>query len=229
MRLDATLLAIAFAAVLAWMYVRNRNRVRDDRARIFDDCVTLFSDIEITQDHINFPVLTGRYGDLDVKLEPLVDHIAVRKIPSLWLMVTVKTPIPHKGSLDYLVRPQNIEFYSPASQLMTAVDIPPTWPQHAVLRTNSVRQMPPLDIVGAHIGMFDEPKMKELLITPRGVRVVYQLDQAARSYYMVLRQLRFENFIIDPQLAEHLLGLAIGVAEDLQNVSSTPNRITADG
>ena len=216
MRLDAAILALVFIGVLGWMYVRNRNAVRRERSKIFERCDVLFTDAEITQDDINFPVLKGKYGDWHIKLEPIVDHIAVRKIPSIWLLVTVMTPIPFTGSLDFLVRPQNIEFYSPSSLLKTDLNIPEGWPKHAVLRTDDQHNIPPQHLLDPHIALFEEPKMKELLVTARGVRLVYQLDQAARSHYMVLRQLLFENFIIAPELAKHLLESAISIAKDLQ-------------
>lgn len=219
-RLDATLLSLLLVAVLVWIYIRNRQSVRQERAGIYNACRELFQDVKVSQDDINFPVLQGKYRAWDVELVPIVDHIAVRKIPSLWLQVTVKTPVPFDGTVDFLVRPQNVEFYSPSSLLDTDLQVPKGWPAHAVLRTDNIDAMPPEELITPHMTLFEDEKMKELLITPRGVRLVYQLDQATRSHYMVLRQLRFENFKIAPQLAGHLLDGAIAIAETLKTAEA---------
>ncbi len=220
-RLDATLLTLALFCVLAWIYIRNRKAVRLQRSKIYEQCLGLFTNVEISQDEINFPVMRGKYGNWNIAIVPIVDHVAVRKIPSLWLQVTVETPIPYEGSIDFLVRPQNVEFYSPSSILRLNLEVPEGWPDHAVLRTDNIEAMPPEAEITPHMSIFEEPKMKELLITPRGVRLVYQLDQATRSHYMVLRQLRFENFVIDPELASHLLDSAIAIAETLKKTDTT--------
>ena len=70
-----------------------------------------------------------------MEVEPLVDHVAFRKIPSLWVLVTVFGEIPYGGVFDLLVRPQNVEFYSPSSTLGTIIPNPPGWPREATLRT----------------------------------------------------------------------------------------------
>jgi hypothetical protein len=44
-----------------------------------------------------------------------------------------------------------------------------------------------------HMSLFEQPQAKELLVSPAGVRVVYQLAQGERAYYAVFRSLRFAN------------------------------------
>jgi hypothetical protein len=59
--------------------------------------------------------------------------------------------------------------------------------------------------------MFDDPKTKELVVSPRGVRIVYQASQGERAYYMVLRQPEFGEARLPVALARRLLELAIAV------------------
>lgn len=215
MRYEIVALAASLAAILVYIYWRDRRRLRDNRAAMYGDCAHLFEDLRVVQDDVNFPVLTGRYRGYRVKLEPIADYLAFRKIPSLWLQATVYCDNPNRGAFDFLVRPQNVEFWSPAWQLETSLPTPPGWPAFAIARTDDPDGLPPLDKLQPHGVMFDDEKVKELLVTSKGVRIVYQADQAERAYYMVLRQLVFENFRLSPDLVTRLLDRAISIHEDI--------------
>jgi hypothetical protein len=215
MRYDLLALTLVFLAVLWFMHRRHRAAVKAQRASVFEACLPLFESYRVTQDDIDFPVLTGRYRGYPVRLQPIVDHVAVRKLPSLWLLVTVQGDIPYEGVFDFLVRPMNTEFYSPSASLGAEIEIPPGWPQHAAMRSDAPERMPPLDLLRPHIALFDDPKMKEFLVTPRGVRLVYQANEAARAYYLVLRQAQFEDIVIPAGLVRRLLESAIAVHQTL--------------
>jgi hypothetical protein len=66
--------------------------------------------------------------------------------------------------------------------------------------------------VESQIAAFDDPRMKELVITPRGVRLVYQAAQGERADYLVLRQARFAQERGDAELVKSLLDRAIAIA-----------------
>lgn len=215
MRYEILALAAVLVAILVLMYRRDRRRLRDSRAAMYEDCAYLFDDVRIVQDDVNFPVLTGRYRGFGIKLEPIADYMAFRKIPSLWLLATVYGDIPWKGAFDFLVRPQNVEFWSPAWQMETQLPLPPGWPEFAIGRSDGRGEPPPIEKLQPHGTLFKDEKAKELLITPKGVRIVYQADQAERAHYMVLRQLVFEHFRLDPGLVVKLLDRAISIHEDL--------------
>jgi len=215
MRYEIIALAAVLVAILVFMFRRDRRRLRDSRAAMYRDCAHLFDEPRVVQDDVNFPVLEGQYHGYRVKLEPIADYLAFRKIPSLWLLATVYCDNPHRGAFDFLVRPQNVEFWSPAWKMETSLAIPPGWPEFAIARTDGQGDIPPLDILRPHGELFTDEKVKELLVTPKGVRIVYQADQAERAYYMVLRQLVFEHFRLSPDLVTRLLNRAISIHEDL--------------
>lgn len=213
------LLAIVLGIFLWGMSRRAKKVIIESRKGIFDECIEIFSDATITQDSVNYPVLKAQHQGLNITIEPMIDHMAVRKIPALWLMVTIESPVKYSGVLDYLVRPHNHEFYSPSTHLDTRIDIPTNWPQHqALLKTDNINDIPPLDVIGRYVAReFNDTNSKELLITPKGVRIIYLLDQAARSHYMVLRQIVFENDRLEKELVEHLLSTLHELLNDLSN------------
>ncbi len=210
-RYDIAALCAAFAVALWLIYRRDRARKKAIRAAYFDDCKFLFEQCRIVQEGTDFPVLEGRYQGYQIRLEPVVDHMGVRKLPSLWLMVSLLGELPVPGMVDFLARPQNTEFYSPSAGLPISLRIPPDWPQHAILRTDIEDQSPPIALLRPHVGIFGDPKTKELLVTPRGVRIVYQASQGERAYYLVLRLPEFGEARLPETVARQLLEQVIAV------------------
>ncbi len=208
-------LTAAAAILLPALCMSNVRTERRRRGEFFADVLALFDRYRVTQNGLNFPVLEGTYRGFTVRLEPVLDDMGVRKIPSLWLKTTLLLPNPRRGVLDFIVRPQGIEFYSPSQDLRKRLDIPTAWPQHAILCTDEGGTPPSLETLTPHISAFDDQKIKELLITPRGVRLVYQAAQAERAEYLVLRQARFAQARLAPAVVARLLDKVIAVATDL--------------
>lgn len=216
MRYDALAVAALMGLALVSIHWRTRRTIRRARAAMFDGCLPLLEAYRVTQDGLGFPILEGRYRGHDVEIQPVVDHVAVRKLPSLWLLVTVRGPVAYEGTLDFLVRPLNVEFFSPSGTLEKRLPVPPGWPQHAWLRTDDPERMPPVERVAPHIQFFEDPRAKELLVTPRGVRLVYQGKEGQRAHYAVLRQVEFGDIAVPPELARSLLDRALALHQDLE-------------
>ena len=213
------LVTAAVVVVLAGWCMRNARAEHRRRGELFADCLSLFDSFRVTQEGAHFPVLEGRHRGFRVRLEPVLDDIGVRKVPSLWLKTTLLVANPDRGVLDFLVRPQGVELYSPSHDLERRLPIPDHWPQHAVLCTDVVGHAPDLARLSPHIGAFADPRTKELLVTPRGIRLVYQAAQARRSDYLVLRKARFAQARLDPRLVQALLDRVIAIAVDLDGIA----------
>ncbi|MEA2781959.1 MAG: hypothetical protein QOK29_3503 [Rhodospirillaceae bacterium] len=219
MRLDVLGIVVAAVLILAWLYRRDRERYRRLRGGFFADCLDLFQTYRVVQDDVDFPVLEGRYRGFDVRLEPIVDHITFRKIPSLWLKVTLLAPVAYTGVFDLLVRPRGSEFYSPIGDLEHRVPMPSGWPEDAEIRSDDPAGMPPIDRIAPHIRLFNDPRLKELLITPRGVRLVYQAQQAERAHYAVLRQIEFAEHRLPHGLARRLMEAVLEIHDSVTSMS----------
>jgi hypothetical protein len=96
-----------------------------------------------------------------------------------------------------------------------------------VARTDSPEPLPFLDVIEQRMPLFRDLKMKELLITPRGVRLVYRLSEGERGPYALLRQAVFEAARLDAELAQRLLRTLIALHQDLSmnphQANFTPN------
>src|SRR5689334_9318287 len=57
------------------------------------------------QGAVGYPQLVGRYRDLPVRLHPVIDTLAIRKLPSLWLLATIPEALPLRATFDLMMRP----------------------------------------------------------------------------------------------------------------------------
>lgn len=208
-------LACLALAGLVWAARHDHVRFRRQRGGLFEECGDLFDAYRVEQDGVDFPTLSGTYAGHRVLLEPIVDHVTFRKIPSLWLRVTLCAAVPHHGIFDLLARPRGGEFFSPFAELECELPTPKDWPYDAVIRVDDPALAPNTDQIAPHVGYFADGRMKELLVTPRGVRLVYQIAQAQRANYLVLRQLEFGELRVAPTLIARLLDAAVAVHRSL--------------
>ena len=210
---------IVLAALLVLLmfgkYQRDAKRKVLARSTVFDDCIGLLQQPQISQDKANLPVLHGQYVGYNISLNIVEDTIAWRKLPPLWLLVKVAANKPTSGSLDMIVRPANNEFYSPSWQWDGNLTIPPNWPQHAIIKYLHK----PIDMrLLEHIvpTLFSDLKMKELLIMPEFVRLTYMAKQADRGEYLIMRNAVYNETPIDKNTVEVLIKQAIEIRQTLE-------------
>lgn len=209
-------LATAFAVALVMLHRREREAFRAQRRTLFDGCFALFDHATLTQDDMAFPVLTGSYREHSVQIEPIVDQVVFRQVPSLWLVVSVRQDLPVGGTFDLLARRANVEFWSQAGALPLRVPLPQDWPIHTSLKSDRQASELPMGVLDPHVrALFSDPRSKELVVMPRGVRIVYQVQAADRSEYLVLRRATFRSAQVSVALLESLLERATAVCADL--------------
>ena len=220
MRIDVLIACLAAIAVLAWIYRRDKSRLERERAVLFDDVRGLLSDAEISRAAGEYPKLRGKYRGHDVSIDAVVDNIAVRKLPSLWLRVTVLTEIPYSGACDAMARAHNVEIFSPAGDMDHVLKLPAGWPDHLTVKSDDPGAMPPASRLTPHVAIFNDPWIKELLVSPRGVRIVRQAAQGSRAEYMVLRQAMFGPIKVPREQLAAMLDAAVALADDLKQPES---------
>ena len=140
-----------------------------------------------------------------------------RKIPSLWMQVTLFVKLPINGTVDILARVQNIEFFSPSDELEFALPVPAGWPQPIQFRSNAENHGLDVTRIEAIVRkMFTDGRIKELILTGRGVRVVYQLSQAEKSRYLVFRMAEFEDITVNPDFLRALMNGMLDLRDNIR-------------
>lgn len=209
-------LLAALGLLMFGKYQRDAKRKVLARNTVFDDCQTLLQNVQISQNKANLPVLQGSYGGYQVALSIVEDTVAWRKLPPLWLLVKVVANKPSVGSLDLIVRPAGNEFYSPSWQWDGNLTIPPTWPQHAIIK----HLHKPIDmrLLEQYVpALFADLKMKELLVMPEFVRLTYMAKQADRGEYLIMRNAVYSETPIEKAIVENLIKQAIEIRQTIEN------------
>ena len=207
---------VALGWLLLSKYQRDTQRLAQARSIVFDDCIGLLQQVQISQDKANLPVLQGNFAGFKITLNIVEDTIAWRKIPPLWLLVKVSANKISIGTLDIIVRPANNEFYSPSWQWDGNLKIPPNWPQHGIIK---YQQIPVnMALLEAQVpALFADESMKELLIMPNFVRLTYLAKQADRGEYLIMRNAVYNDAPIPCNVVEKLIKQAISIRQTLEN------------
>ena len=94
-----------------------RKELRDDlrqRRALLDAAAGLLDDARVTVGSDGYPRLAGTYGgDSRISLEVVPDSLVPRRLPQLWLRLTLLAPeAAPRPSIGVLARPIGTEFYS---------------------------------------------------------------------------------------------------------------------
>lgn len=210
-------LAAALALWLLWRLARaSRARTRA-RAAYFDALKPLFQGGETRLQPTGLPRMTGRRGDLAFDLQALPDALAFRKLPALWVMVSLPQAMPVTATLDLMARPSGAEPFSRFADLPVSLPCPAFLPEGVAARTDDARGVPPEQLLAVHAGLFADPKVKELLISPKGLRIVVLAEEADRGRYLIFRDAELALTPLAPERVAPLLDRLAALRDDLHN------------
>lgn len=216
----ATALAVVLLALLYRDFRRRQAAVREEPERLFSSVRGVLEETTLhAGEAAGMHRLEGRYRGHAVSLRTVADTLALRKLPSLWLMVTLPRTQPFAGTFDLMLRPAGQTTFSHFDFLPQTVPLPPGYPEEAVLRSDNPATMLPVEAALPHLKrIFADRQMKELLVTPKGLRLVRQLAEGDRARYGVFRQAEFGGVEIDATLLRHMLDMLITLQEDIDRM-----------
>ena len=214
----------AVAAAIAYFIIKRTmakaERQRQIPNRLFAEVAALFTDPAIKLgESLGSHVLTGIYDNHQFEIKTITDTLNTRKLPSLWLMITLKSPIPIKHTLDMMLRPAGPSTFSNFDFLPFIIVAPSGFPEQAVLHSDEDHSPFDLNLLKHLLSFFKNPRAKEFLATPNGLRFVTQLGEAERARYLVAREARFESTTIDANETKHALELLLALKNNLQQHS----------
>jgi len=214
--------AAALALYLFRRYRREREKRHDEPGRFFRGAIEVLEDARFeATGTIGYPRLAGRYRGLAVQVLPVVDTLATRRLPALWLLVTLQGALPLKARFDLMMRPAGPTTFSNFDLLPFTLEKPAGFPEHAILKTDDPQHPVPTQVLAPHLDVFLDTRAKELLITPTGVRLVWLLAEASRARYGVLREADFGGADLDPILLRGLLDRLVAIRQSVLDWSRT--------
>ncbi len=205
-------LAGAGLALLAGVAGMERRRIRSSRRKLLDACLRLFEEARLEHGEDGFPRLRGRIGGSRVVVELIPDMMTIRRLPQLWMSVTLTEPVPVESGFAVLVRPSGADFFSLTEHFHATLRVPDGFPETSLVRGQSPGATKVLAAVAPLVAtLLADPKVKEVAVTPNGVRAIRQVAEGRRGDYLLLRQSAFELERVEPgvmlDLADFLLTL----------------------
>jgi len=185
------------------------------RAGYLDLCAPLFTAPRIGRAPTGFARLAGQFRGWEFDIQALPDALTYRKLPSLWLLVTIPAPMPVAATLDIMRRPIGGETFSHFDRLDDQVVAPPGLPPDAVLRTDDAARLPPAELLADHFAVLSAERAKELVISPKGLRLTWLAEEADRARYLLFRDAELGMTPLGPAVLSPLLGHLSGLAEAL--------------
>lgn len=223
--LMALLAALAGTGFLYVLY-RHRQEARaraGRRAAFLDEVQTLFSGGLKKVNLDGFPRISGEYEGFTFDIQAVPDTLNVRKLPTLWLLVSLPMPLPVTSTFDMMMRPRGVETFSNHSRLPVQITVDAAFPHDCTVRTDDPQGLPPRDLLLRHLAMFDDPRAKELIISPRGLRIVWLAEEAQRGRYLIFRDSEMGLTPFPAAAAKPLLDYLIALRKDiLASTETTP-------
>lgn len=182
----AAVLALT-ALWLAWTTLQASRTRKTARAAFFSAITPLFDRVTTRIEPTGFPRLTAHLGPHAFDLQATPDSLTFRKLPALWVMLTLPEPGLAQATLDIMARPAGGEPFSHYARLPQSLPCPPSLPEGTGLRSDNAALVPPEALLAPHLGLFADPKVKELVISPKGLRLVVLADEAERGRYLIFR------------------------------------------
>ena len=156
-------------------------------AAYFCQSAPVLTDIRKQLQPTGFPRVAGRYHGLSVDLQALPDTLTFRKLPALWVMVTLTEPQPLTGETHIMARASGLETFSTYAQMPVEVTLPISFPPDCTLRCTDADALPAPEVMAKLASLFTNPTVKEAVLSPKGLRLVVLAEEADRTPYLIFR------------------------------------------
>jgi hypothetical protein len=208
--------AMALTALwLAWTTFKATASRRSARAAFFSAVEPLFDRVTTRVEPTGFPRLTAHLGPHAFDLQATPDSLTFRKLPALWVMLTLPEPGLARATLDIMARPAGGEPFSHFARLPQSLPCPPSLPDGTGLRSDDATLVPPEALLAPHLGLFADPKVKELVISPKGLRLVVLADEAERGRYLIFRDGEVGQSPLSPDRLTPLIDTLLALRQTL--------------
>ncbi|CAA9502922.1 MAG: hypothetical protein AVDCRST_MAG69-1997 [uncultured Solirubrobacteraceae bacterium] len=213
----STLLVVAMVALVAAMVAeqlrQHRRRKRELRS-LLDEVTGVLEDGRRDLDASGLPFLEGRHAGHDARLDLVIDALALRKLPRLFLRAAIHRPLPVAAPVFAVRMTTGSGMVENDRRLSRGMPTPPDWPEDVLVRTTENGPVPmpgPLLELGR---LFEDPRTSSVMVSSRGVRVSWEAARGDVAAWRVSRGARFGT-CVPAALAHELLEVTAGVADEV--------------
>jgi hypothetical protein len=203
-------------AILVIRVLRQQGRARvRARAGYLDAVAPLFTAQLRALSPTGFARLSGQHAHALYDLQVVPDTLSYRKLPTLWLLVSQPEPLPLSATLDIMLRPMGGETFSHFNDLPVQIVIPPGFPPDCAIRCDDPAGLPDFGPVLNLLAALDLNGLKEILISPKGLRIVWLAEEANRGRYLLFRDAEMGMTPLSPARLLPILNALAGLRQDL--------------
>lgn len=192
--LTATLVGLGVASVVGALATHEHRSLRGSRRRLLDHCADVLDAGEVRLGPDGFPRLLGFHHGRRLHLELIPDTMVLRRLPQLWASMTLLATLEGVPSVAMLVRPAGYEFYSLTGALPYTLSPPAEFPEEILVRGSDERAEQVLRLLSSRLtAILADPRVKEIAITDKGLRLISQVAEGRRGEHLLLRQAVFDD------------------------------------
>lgn len=187
------ILAVGSIAAITYVGVRDHRAAKAARRGLLDNCVNALDRAELSHAPDCFPRLSGYHQGREVRVDLVPDTMTIRRLPQLWLLTTLLDRNAGLPGIAVLVRPAGTEFYSLTSRFEQRLETPAGFPAEVLIRGGHGAERLLAELAETMSTVLADPRVKEIAVTDRGLRIVRQAGEGKRGEHLLLRQSVFED------------------------------------
>ncbi|AGK58822.1 hypothetical protein HYPDE_35753 [Hyphomicrobium denitrificans 1NES1] len=215
----AALLLVASVSILVFFGRHEARVAAAARHRILDPSLNVLEAAKVEIDACDFPKMEGKFRGRSFRVALVPDTLTFRRLPQLWLDVTLKRSLPVDGSVAILVRQSGADYFSLTDHLNERLAPPENFPDVCLIKGDGPGARHILDRIAPYVAsLLRDPHFKEIAITPRGIRIMRQLAEGKRGDHLILRQIVFEGARLNPEELEDVIAAVLEIETLLLNV-----------
>ena len=222
----STLLVVAMVALVAAMVaeqLRQHRRRRREQQGLLDEAAGVLEEARGGLDASGLPVLEGRHRGHAARLDVIIDALALRKLPRLFVRAAIHRPLPVAAPVFAVRITTGSGMVESDPRLSRGAPTPATWPEDVIVRTTEDGRVPVPDALLDLGRLFDDPRTASVLVSSRGVRVSWEAARGDVAAWRVSRGARFGQGVA-PALALELLDTAVALADEVAGPVTQPPR-----
>ena len=159
-KLITLLIALGLGLWLAQTLVQILRAARGraaSRANYFAAASSFLVDTQRQIQPTGFARIAGRYDGLRFDLQALPDTLTFRKLPALWVMVTITEPQTSSGEAHIMACANGQESFSTHAQMPVSVHLPSGFPPDCTLRCTDPAALPAPEVLAMIAPLFSDP------------------------------------------------------------------------
>ena len=185
------------------------------RAGYLDQCLPLFAAPLKGVAETGFARVSGHYRGQMFDVQVVPDSLHLRKLPCLWLLVTLVERLPVAGTFDVMLRATGAETFSRFGDLPDQIAVPAGYPDGCTIRTDAAGDVPSAAVIGRYMSGLDKARLKEVVVAGAGVRLVWLVQEADRGRYLLFRDAEMGGAPLSADILQPLMDGLCGLWADV--------------